>query len=320
MSNVAFLWIFSRGMELGVIVLCLLPLRALLRKKVPRLFSYLLWAALPVNLAYRLVIRYVPVSNKWISDYVDKSPKVIVDQQIVQVMSTAWICGSVLVVLLMVYSYICLLRRLVGSIRIQKGIYITDRIRMPFTLGLFCPKIYLPCSLKEEYYESVIVHEYVHVNRRDVWMKYLAVGILGLFWFQPILWFAYRMFVNDMEEACDETVLRQKGTEFREEYARSLLEVSELDDTIRGTAIGYGSGAIKSRIKHIMNFKESRIRICVVAVFVCCLFLILAVPISWQVPRIVRGELPKEVYVEGDMSVTGTGMMKKETITEDDVQ
>ena len=189
---------------------------------------------------------------------------------------------------------------------------------MPFTLGLFCPKIYLPYSLKEEYYESVILHECVHINRRDVWMKYLAVGILGLFWFQPVLWFAYRCFVNDMEEACDETVIRQKGTDFREEYARSLLAVSDLDEKIRGVAIGYGTGVIKSRIRHIMNYEKAKTKRCVVAILVCCLFMILAVPISWQVPRIVRGELPKKVYVEGDMEVSGRDMMKAEIMAEDE--
>jgi len=53
----------------------------------------------------------------------------------------------------------------------------------------------------KEYYEYVILHEKVHISRKDVWMKYLAVGFLGLFWFQPLLWLACRLFLDDMEEA-----------------------------------------------------------------------------------------------------------------------
>ena len=314
MSNVAFLWIFSRGMELGVIVLCLLPLRAILRKKVPRLFSYLLWAALPVNLVYNLGEYIWSKLSRSIVDQVNITPQIIVGESTVQIMRWFWVFGSVIVVIGMLVSYIVLLRRLVGSIRLRKGVYLTDRIGVPFTLGLLRPKIYLPYSLKEEYYESVILHECVHINRRDVWMKYLAVGILGLFWFQPILWFAYRLFVNDMEEACDETVLRQKGTGFREEYARSLLEVSDTSERVRGAAIGYGTGVIKSRIRHIMNYEKAETKKCVVAILVCCLFMILAVPISWQVPRVVRPS--KEENKTTGMSATGTGITKMEIVTE----
>lgn len=314
MSNVAFLWIFSRGMELGVIVLCLLPLRVLLRKKVPRLFSYLLWAALPVNIGYNLVMRFVAMVNSRVVDHVYKSPKIIVDEKIVQVMKWCWICGTLLVISGMVYSYIRFLRRLIGSIRLQKGIYIADRIRSPFTLGVFCPKIYLPISLKEEYYESVILHEQVHIARRDVWMKYLAVVFLGLFWFQPILWFAYRLFVNDMEEACDETVLQKKGTDFREEYARSLLEVSDQAGKVRGAAIGYGNGEIKSRITNVMHYEKAGKKKCVLAGFVCCLFVIVAIPISWQVPRVMQAYRGKGLATE--MSITDRELIVNEILIE----
>ncbi len=316
MSNVAFLWIFSRGMELGVIVLCLLPLRAFFRKKVPRLFSYMLWAALPVNLVYHLGKYVWEKMSKIVIDHVHITPQVIVGEKTVQIMRWCWCIGTFLVIIGMVRSYIVLMRRLIGSIRLQKGVYVTDRIRLPFTLGMIHPKIYLPYSLKEEYYESVIMHEQVHINRRDIWLKYLAIGIRNLFWFQPILWFAYRMFVNDMEEACDETVLRQKGPDFREKYAHSLLELSDQDETIRDVAIGYGAGVIKSRIKNVMYYEKAGKTKCIIATFVCCLFMVIAIPISWQVPKVVHGDGPKEKYVEKDIGISGTGM-RKEVITEE---
>lgn len=316
MSNVAFLWVFSRGMELGVIVLCLLPLRALLRKKVPRLFSYLLWGALPVNIVYNLALRIMALINRRVVDHLYNNPKIVVDEKIVQVMKSFWACGTVVVLAVMVYSYVYLLRVLVGSIRLEKGVYITDRIVSPFTLGLLRPKIYLPSSLERECYESVILHERVHITRRDVWMKYLAVVILGLFWFQPVLWFAYRLFVNDMEEACDETVLRQKGTDFKEEYARSLLEVSCEAGKMRGAALGYRGGEIKARITNVMNYKEAGKKTCIIALIVCCTFMLVAIPLSWQVPRVVRGELPVPKYVGEDMSVSGRGLEEQDITDE----
>ena len=61
--------------------------------------------------------------------------------------------------------------------------------------------------------EVKVLHEQVHIRRKDIWMKNFALLFLALFWFQPLLWLAYRLFVNDMEEACDEAVLKEKGEE-----------------------------------------------------------------------------------------------------------
>jgi len=312
MSNVAFLWIFSRGMELGVIVLCLLPLRFLLRKKVPRLFSYLLWMAIPVNIGYNLCEIIWSNFSKDIADRVYGAPKVMVAEKTVQIMKSFWVGGSLIVIFGMTYSYILFLRRLIGSIRLRDGIYIAERIRSPFTLGIICPKIYLPLSLKEEYYESVILHESVHIARRDIWMKYIAIGLLGLFWFQPILWFAYRMFINDMEEACDEAVLRKKGEDFKEEYARALVEVSFQVSKVRGVAIGYGNGEIKTRIRNVMNYRQAGKKPCIFAVILCCLFIVIAIPISWQVPRVVHGELAKNEGKQRKVTIMGEDMLKEE--------
>lgn len=316
MSNVAFLWIFSRGMELGVIVLCLLPLRFLLRKKVPRLFSYLLWMAIPVNIVYNLVMQFVAMIDRRVSDRMYTNPEIVVDEIIVSRMRYAWCVGTVVVVFGMVFYYLLFLRRLVGSIRIQEGVYVTDRINASFTLGLFAPKIYLPFSLQEKYYEPVILHERVHIARRDVWMKYLAIGLLGLFWFQPILWFAYRLFINDMEEACDEAVLRQKGEEFREEYAHSLVELSCRLSKVHGAAIGYGNGEIKARVRNVMNYKQTARRMCIIAIVLCCLFAVLAIPISWQVPRVVYVEHDETKLKQKNVTIIGEDMLKKE-VTKD---
>ena len=293
MSNVTFLWIFSRGIELGVIVLCLLPLRALLHKRFPRLFSYILWITLPVNLVYQLVVKLMS-SHTANLVHIHKKPDVVIDENIVYRMKWFWICGTVAIVVWFLFSYIRFLRRLIGCIRVQKGIYLADRIRTPFTLGLLWPKIYLPVSLKKEYYEYVILHERVHISRKDVWMKYLAVLFLGVFWFQPLLWFACNLFMDDMEEACDETVIRERGAEFREAYAKALVEISFQAGKVYGAAVGYGNGTIKSRVKHIMSYKKANKRGQFLAIVVCVLFIAFSGYVSWQVPRMVQREQVNE--------------------------
>lgn len=315
MSNETFLWIFSRGIELGVIVVCLLPLRALFRRKVPRLFSYVLWIALPTNIVYRFVSGIILKRLPRVSDFIHRLPKIVIEEKVVLVMKWCWIGGTAVVVLGLAISYLKFLYKLTGSIRLQKGVYLAERIRAPFTLGLLCPKIYLPLSLSEEYYEYVILHERVHISRKDVWMKYLAVGFLGLFWFQPLLWIACHLVMDDMEEACDETVIRNEAPEFREGYARALVELSCQAGKVRGAAIGYGNGAIKSRIRNIMNYKQMKRRGHLMAVMLCVLFVFASLVISWQVPRILHGRKYEEYKREG-LSVQHTGV-GKEFVTEE---
>ncbi len=314
MSNVTFLWIFSRGIELGVVVLCLLPIRALLRKKVPRVFSYLLWSALPVNVVYNMCMSVLIRRKRWIIDRVYKSPQVVVDEPIINVLKSVWIFGTLLVLCWMLGTYIRFQRRLIGSIRIREGIYLAERISTPFTLGVFHPKIYLPTSLSEEYYDAIILHEKVHIMRKDVWMKYLGITFLGLFWFQPVLWFAYKKFVTDMEVACDETVLRQKGTEYCEEYARILVETSCREEKAKGAALGYVNGEIKDRIRTVMNYKNTKHSARIMALVVCVIAIILAIPLSWQVPRLVRSE--EHETSTGEMLVEKYGVSKKKTTNE----
>lgn len=308
MSNVTFLWIFSRGIELGVIVLCLLPLRALLRRKVPRLFSYLLWAALPVNVAYNLVIRLWPEVPQRIESYVLKKMSIQIGESSLEKMQWTCAMGSTVILIAMLFSYIRFRRCLIGSIHIRKNIYIASRISSPFSMGAFCPKIYLPTSIREEYYEPVILHEQVHIQRRDIWIKYIAIAFLAVFWFQPVLWYAYHLFINDMEEACDEAVLRKKGEDFSKEYAKALVEVSYQAGKVQGVAIGYGNGEIKARVNHVLRYKRSGRFLCVLAIAGCILFMVAAIPISWQIPRMVQMDYKTEVGIKPSVTIEGTGM------------
>ena len=149
MSNAVFLWMLDRGIELGVIVLCLLPLRTLLHRTVSRRFSYLLWLTLPVNVGINLIVKIMPISIRT-TNFLSIPPLVILEGTTIRFMKYIWLAGTVIVISILAIRYIYLLRCLVGSIQVQNGIYVTDRIESPFTLGIWRPRIYLPFSLKEE--------------------------------------------------------------------------------------------------------------------------------------------------------------------------
>ena len=290
MLNVVILWIFSCGIELGVIVLCLLPLRFILRRKVPRLFSYLLWGAVPVTVVFSLCTKLVESLPKKTFDFLDEKVPVAINENLFTMLKSFWTIGSIVVLVAMFTYFIWFGTYLIGSIRLRDNIYLCSRIDMAFSGGLIHPKIYLPTIVPEEYRELVILHEQVHVKRKDIWMRHLAIGLLALFWFQPVVWLAYYLYNNDMEEACDEAVLRIKGEAYRADYAKALYALSFEIKKVRSFALGFGNGAIKERIRHAARYKKENPKVRGIALVVCILFMVAAIPISWQVPRLVQKE------------------------------
>lgn len=314
MLNVVILWIFSCGIELGVVVLCLLPLRFILRRKVPRLFSYLLWCAVPVTVVFSLCTKQFPNLSKRIADFLDETDPVVVSDNMFFAMKTFWTIGSIIVLVGMLVYFLVFRMYLVGSIRLRDNIYLCSRIDTAVSDGLFQPKIYLSTSIPEEYREFVIQHEQVHIKRKDIWMKYLAIGLLALFWFQPIMWLACYLYINDMEEACDETVLRTKEKEFRVTYAKVLYDLTFEVKKVRGFVLGFGNGAIKERIRRAALYEKESKKVRVVALVVCILFMVAVIPISWQVPRMVQAVNRKEDMLNKALSVREKGVEAMPTI------
>ena len=85
-----------------------------------------------------------------------------------------WMAGVLTVVVYSAVSYIRLRRKLSVVVPLRDNIFIADDIKSPFVVGLFHPKIYLPCNLGEKEQEYIILHEQHHIKRLDHVMKALA--------------------------------------------------------------------------------------------------------------------------------------------------
>ena len=70
----------------------------------------------------------------------------------------------------------------------------------------------------------VLMHEVVHVRRRDALRQLLSGIVLSLYWFHPLGWVASRLAAASREEACDERVLELGSRP--SEYARHLMSLA----------------------------------------------------------------------------------------------
>lgn len=180
-----------------------------------------------------------------------------------------WMIGVLVMVIYSIVSYIQLRRKLSVVVPLRDNIFIADDIKSPFVVGLFCPKIYLPCNLGDKEQEYIILHEQHHIKRLDHVMKVLAFLALAIHWFNPLVWAAFILANKDMEMSCDEAVIRKVGGDVRADYSASLLALATGRRIIAGTPLAFGEGDTKGRINNLSKWKKPAVWAVLIAVAAC---------------------------------------------------
>jgi|GEM_PF-5069456 len=190
--------------------------------------------------------------------------------QIIQFISTwLWLAGIVVCLGYLIISTLLLRRKLRTATLLRDNIRQSELAQTPFVFGFFRPRIYLPYNLPENALSSVIAHEQAHIARRDHWIKPLSFLLLSVNWFNPFLWVAYGFLCRDMENACDERVIRKMSLAERKEYSLALVNLSVTRRFPRATPLAFGENNVKGRVKNILNYKRPGFWMILVSVILC---------------------------------------------------
>lgn len=117
-----------------------------------------------------------------------------------------------------------LLKRPVRLLRSDKGV-------MPMTCGGLSATVLLPVDADDwcaDRRRIVLLHELIHVKRRDILTQTMAQVVCSLYWFNPLVWWALRRMRTEQEWACDEGVVATGVA--APEYAGHLLEIARRFD------------------------------------------------------------------------------------------
>lgn len=286
--------ILNMSLTAGIVTLFVLPVRLIL-KKVPRIFSYLLWAAVlfrllcPVSFSGNLSflslvdapvteknsIEYIPDFSQYDNTISTSVPVYEVEEQesrkapngwqqraeeaenvLIVAAAWLWMFGMAAMLLYGGVSLFLLKGKLVGRIHFRDNIYLCDYISSPFVLGCLRPQIYLPSTLTKKEQDYIILHEQTHIRRGDHIIKTAAYFALMVHWFNPLIWLAFILAEKDMEMSCDEAVLRKMGSDIKADYSSSLLNLSAGHKALVGIPLAFGEGNIKSRIKNVIHYKK----------------------------------------------------------------
>lgn len=299
MENV-FLKLLNMSITASWLVLAVVVLRLLL-KKAPKWINTVLWAfvgfrlvcpfsfesifslipsteTVPADIVYSsspAIHSGIPALNSTLNPIISQAfaPDVTYSanplQIITAVASVIWIIGIVAMILYAVISYARLNKKVREGVVLNDNIWLCDRIDTPFILGIFRPHIFLPSSMNEADMEYVIAHEKAHLKRNDHWWKPIGFLLLTVYWFNPVMWFAYILLCRDIELACDEKVIKEMGTEIKKPYSEALINCSVPRKSIAACPLAFGETGVKGRIKAVLNYKKPAFWVILIAVVSC---------------------------------------------------
>lgn len=174
----------------------------------------------------------------------------------VSLLAAVWLAGVVMMLTYMLVSYLGIYRRVRTAVRLEDNVYRCGAWGTPFVLGLLRPRIYVPEGMDDAALPQVLAHERCHIRRGDHLVKPLAFLLLALHWFNPVLWAAYVLLGRDMENACDERVLRGVDGAGRAAYSRALVACAVRQRPAAVCPLAFGEVAVQERVKNAMNGKK----------------------------------------------------------------
>ena len=278
------------------LVICLILLLRLVFKKAPKALICLLWGLVVVRLLLPFEIPvpfslrpdtptftgmdtqlFIDTEPLWEEDVPDFVPQKTVKWYSMKNTSTVqvdyvaiaglvWglvVCGLLLYALI---SYLRLRHRVREAVLLEKDVFVSSELGTAFLLGYIRPKIYLPNSLEPQAAELVIAHEKAHKRRGDNWLKLIAFICLALHWFNPLVWVMYLLLCKDIEDACDEQVIRDMDADTRKAYSSALLSCGKAHHLPTVCPVAFGEISIKKRIINVLNYRKPVLWVCIVAV------------------------------------------------------
>jgi len=158
---------------------------------------------------------------------------------------------------------------------------VTESLTVPSVLGVIRPCLLIPQQMiatwSDEELRLAILHELVHVCRRDNVMNWALIGTQALHWFNPVVWFALRRLRSEREALCDAIVLSHLRGEERQSYGAVLIKAAEqitsTDISPALVPIINHKHEVKRRIRMISRFKPTprTISICAAAIVIALL-------------------------------------------------
>ena len=175
---------------------------------------------------------------------VNISPKIQI--RLFDLIAYIWALGTLIFLLVVIISYfrfLCRKRKNAVKIsdnkifsEVKKELKIKRHIRLkassdigsPMLVGVFFPTVYIPCrSIPDDNMRMVLLHELTHYKRKDLLVKWFAVLINSVHWFNPLCYLACANLSEACEVSCDMAVTKNMSEAEQKLYMQTILDLVE---------------------------------------------------------------------------------------------
>ncbi|MBU8901898.1 MAG: DUF4019 domain-containing protein, partial [Victivallales bacterium] len=161
-------------------------------------------------------------------------------------------------------------------------ILITKAVASPLTMGISRVSVFIPENLygnmTEDEFRSILFHEFAHIHHKDHLFSILNKFIIGLNWWNPLVYHISTEQNMAREDVCDDYAI--KGIKSAEVYSTCLVNLAEricLISNLPATAGMAGrKSSLERRIKSIMSkerkmFSKTKKSVKLATVILCAL-------------------------------------------------
>jgi len=155
--------------------------------------------------------------------------------------------------------------------RSKLPVYKLENITSPF---LLCATMYVPDGMTEDELRYAMLHEEGHFKHGDFFWVITRYVLLAVFFYNPIVWLAFKYSGYDCELACDESVMRRIKAAEHKAYGGSLLDVIKKNRglgqrVLLSTNMKAPKKLIRARIENIVAGRKGSVLVaCLAAVAV----------------------------------------------------
>lgn len=198
----------------------------------------------------------------------------------------AWLAGAAAVAAWLAISSLKIRRRIAKSgrdlpesaaqaferckhtLRIKRNIraVVQNAMPAPAIMGALRPRLMLPEGIGHsgpEEMEHVLLHELTHYKRGDLAITLLLNALSAIYWFNPLVWLAFRLIRADMETVCDNAVVKVLGRGRRQMYIGTVVRFAgrrNRNKLLAALSFNDAKTAMQARIKGMFMAGRTRPR------------------------------------------------------------
>ena len=274
-------WLMEQTVIMSVLLFVLLLTRKTMNLRLGAMNSYLLWGLVPISIiasaVTSLMSQHVSYKVYQYSVAIKSTIYGVIPKTQLASYATyllVWSTGVIILFCFLLCGHLLQIRRLKVQTydafnyplyvpkRLKVGL--SKRLESPILFGWIKPVLVIPDDFCQKFTHQqqnmIIQHEVSHFKRLDHIWNVLAISVLVIFWFNPLVWFSYRYFRQQQELACDSAVLNNESLSNREQYALAMISASQQAERYFLTQINYSEKFhMKERITLVNKHKTNKI-------------------------------------------------------------